>query len=110
MFDWNVHLPCRSDSLGQRWNDERDMTADELLDCSNLYFDAVNNVVTSSNFMIFNESLDYAQVSKFCSGIRLILPDANVTMLADLSVSSPSEHIQRLMECGINAVTFHSST
>lgn len=108
MFDWNVHLPCRSDSLNKRWNDERTMTADELLGCSYLYLDAVNKVATSANFMIFNESLDYCQVSKFCLGIREILPDANVTMLLDISVSSASEHIQRLMESGINAVTFHS--
>jgi len=108
MFDWNVHLPCRSDSLSQRWNDERTMTADELLHCFNMYIQAARTLVTNANFMIFNETLDYVQVSKFCSGIRQLLPDANVTMLIDFSVSSPSEYIQRLMESGVNAVTLHS--
>lgn len=108
MFDWNVHLPCRSDSLSQRWNDERTMTADELLNCFNIYINAVWSVVTNANFMIFNEKLDYLQVDKFCSRIRQFLPDAHVTMLLDISSSSPSEHIQRLVESGVNAVTFHS--
>jgi hypothetical protein len=108
MFDWNVHLPCRSDSLSQRWNDERTMTADELLHCLSRYIHAARTVVTNANFMIFNETLDYAQVSKFCLGLRELLPEAYVTMLVDLSPSCPSEHIHRLMESGVNAVTFHS--
>ena len=108
MFDWNVHLPCGSDSLGQRWHDERNMSADELLGCSRLYFDAVRTVVTNANFMIFNEKLGQVHVSKFCSGIRRLLPEANVTMLIDFSVSNPSEHIQGLIESGVNAVAFHS--
>ena len=108
MFDWNVHLPCRSDSLGQRWNDERTMTADELLQCLSLYIDTTRGVVTNANFMIFNESLDYGQVSKFCLGVRKELLGAHVTMLLDSSAPNPSDHVHSLMESGVNAVTFHS--
>lgn len=108
MFDWNVHLPCGGESLDQRWNDERTMTADGLLNCFKQYIDAAQTVNINANFMIFNEVLDYGDVRKFCAGVRQVLPDANVTMLFDFSVPNSNYHIRKLLESGVNSVTFHS--
>ena len=108
MFDWNVHLPCASESLEQRWHDERTMTADGLLDCFQKYINAAQTTNINANFMIFNEVLDYDDVREFCTGVRQVLPDANVTMLFDFTASNPTDHIRNLLESGVNSVTFHS--
>ena len=107
MFDWNIHLPCKKDDLLARLLDEGCMTTDQLIYCFNQYKSSIQHAVGTGNFMIFNSALKYEDINYLSGELRRGFSDSFITILADLSIANPREHVKNLKSNGVDAIKFH---
>lgn len=109
MFDWNIHLPCGSDGLDDRWCDEGKMNGQQLIHCLNSYQHQLSSFCDAGNFMVFNASLGYGDVHAFASKVEELFPSSTITMLANFGLEQKdiAAHVKTLRDCGIYAVKFH---
>lgn len=107
MFDCNIHLPCGSDRLDDRWCDEGTMGQQELITCFNHHLPKLQEKITAGNFMLFNESLHPGEAKVFTSLVRKEFLDARFTILGNFRSSDGIKQLQDLNSSGIDAVKFH---
>lgn len=107
MFDCNIHLPCGSDGLDERWCDEGTMGGDELSNCFNHHYPILREKITAGNFMLFNEALNAQDANVFTSLVRKEFLQARFTILGNFRSSDGIKQLQDLNSSGIDAVKFH---
>lgn len=107
MFDSNIHLPCGSDSLGERWCDEGSMGQKELIACFMHHLPKLKDAITSGNFMLFNESLQPDEARNFTSLVRDTFSEARFTILGNFRSPDGIDQLRDLKRAGIDAVKFH---
>lgn len=107
MFDCNIHLPCSSEGLDQRWCEEGHMGGKELLICFDQHRPILQEKIKAGNFMLFNESLSASEASSFTLMARKIFVDARFTILVDIHNPNESERLLSMKKAGIDAIKFH---
>jgi len=107
-FDANIHLPCRSEALGDRLAEELSMDGPALIDCFDRFLDQIRKHSSGGNFMLFNQTLTSDDAVMFTSHVRDQYPDARFTLLARLDARTSRARLADMRGAGIDAIKLHS--